>query len=267
MENTMMPPDFDFWAQELTFLDGRTNETVVITMQVLNDFRLFGNRLAINYACQVGASIMLLLVLLLLTKAEKRKSYIFILNSGCLLLNTIRCVLLCTWVTSGWDNPYSYIFQDFSLVTPADMATQIAQRIFTALVVILILTSLCSQVWIVCVTTPPLQRNIIMGVTTSLGLAALGSRLALIYYNIKTTLAFESMGPYDDLAGISYVLQAVSIWAFSCVFVYKLGQAMLKRHRLKMPQFSPMQVVFIMGCQTMLIPGTFHATTHVLISD
>ena len=267
MDNTMLPPDFDPWAQELTFFDAQNNQTVYLPMQALDDYRLYTGRLAINYACQVGASFMLLLVLLLLTKAEKRKSYIFILNSGCLLFNTIRCIMLCTWVSSGFNDPYSWLMQDFSQITHADFATQVAQRIFTALVTILVFLSLCSQVWIVCVTTPPLQRNIIMGVTTSLGLAALGSRLALIYYNIKTTLALVDASTYDDVAGVTYVLQAVSIWAFSLVFIYKLGQAMLKRHRLKMPQFGPMQVVFIMGCQTMIIPGTFDAASRVLTGD
>jgi pheromone alpha factor receptor len=262
MDNSTLPFDFDPWTQEFSFVDGRSGEILIRAMQDLDQYRLYGFRLAINYACQVGASFMLLLVLLLLTKADKRKSYIFILNSGCLLLNTIRCVMLCTFVTSGFYNPYSQLSGDFRQLTHSDYATQVVQRVFTALVTIMILISLCSQVWIVCVTTPPLRRNIIMGVTTTLGCVALGYRLALIYFNTKTTLKLESMEPYNGLASTCYVLQAVSIWLFSCVFIYKLGYAMLKRRRLNMPQFGPMQVVFIMGCQTMLVPGTFaHGNT------
>jgi pheromone alpha factor receptor len=249
-------PDLDRWTQNIYLIDGH-GDNVTLSMKDMDAYRLFGFRLAINYGCQVGASIMLLLVLLLLTRAEKRKSYIFVLNASCLFLNTIRCILLCTWVTSGYNNPYSLLVEDYSRITSGDKATQVAQHIITALVTIMVLVSLCSQVWIVCVTTPPLQRNIIMGVTSTIGCVALGYRLAAVYFDTKTSLASQSMDSYLEVVAITYVLQAVSIWVFSCVFICKLGHAMWKRHRLNMPQFGPMQVVFIMGCQTMLVPGTF----------
>ena len=256
METPTPAPGFDAWTQSFTFV-GPEGVQMGSTMQILDEYRLYGIRIAINYACQVGATFMLLLVLLLLTKTEKRKSYIFILNASCLLLNTIRCVMLCTWVTSGYYNPYTVLSGDYGNITSADSTTQTAQCVFTALLSITVLVSLCSQVWVVCITTPPLQRNIIMSVTTSLGCVAVGYRLASIYFNIKTTLARESTARYDGVASMAYVLQAASIWTFSCVFIYKLGYAMIKRRRLNMPQFGPMQVVFIMGCQTMLFPDMF----------
>ena len=96
-----------------------------------------------------------------------------------------------------------------------------------------------------------------MGVTTTMACVAFGVRLAAVYWNTKYTLEGTSADSIVKLVAMSYITQSVSIWVFSCVFTYKLGYAIYQRRRLNMPQFGPMQIVFIMGCQTMFIPGTF----------
>jgi pheromone alpha factor receptor len=208
MASSTPTPDFDRWTQNIYLINGH-GDNVTLSMQAMDAYRLFGFRLAINYGCQVGASIMLLLVLLLLTRAEKRKSYIFVLNASCLFLNAIRCILLCTWVTSSYNNPYTLLVEDYSRITSGDKATQVVQHIITVLVTIMVLVSLCSQVWIVCVTTPPLQRNIIMGVTSTIGCVALGYRIAAVYFDTKTTLASQSIQLRVHLqAGSRYVEEA-----------------------------------------------------------
>ncbi|KAF1849448.1 uncharacterized protein K460DRAFT_404672 [Cucurbitaria berberidis CBS 394.84] len=253
----MVPsPDFDPWTQPVTlyYQDG-TNFTV--DMESLNYYRLYGSRLAINDATQIGASFLLLLVLLLLTRAEKRKSFIFLINALCLTANTIRCTLLCCFLTGSMWHPYTQLSGDWSRVTTSDLATVVAANALTLLVATLVMISLSLQVWVVCVTTMPLQRYIIMAITSSMACIALGYKAAVVIYNIKQALLFQSIEPYKELVSVSYVVQAVSIWLFSCVFTYKLGYAIIQRRRLKMPQFGPMQIVFIMGCQTMLIPAIF----------
>ncbi|KAF1833410.1 pheromone receptor [Decorospora gaudefroyi] len=256
MENPTLPADFDLFAQNFTILlpDGTQMNR---TMQELNQYRMYGFHLAINYGAGVGASVMLLLILLLLTRAEKRKSFIFFLNALCLLTNTIRCVLLGCFLTSEFYHPYAVLSGDLERIKGPTLATHVTTNIFTLVVTALVLVSLSLQVWIVCVTTPALQRNIIMGVTTGMACVAFAYKFIVCYYSIKTVLAYEEMTPYLDLFSKSYVTQAVSIWLFSCVFTYKLGYAIVQRRRLNMPQFGPMQIVFIMGCQTMFAPALF----------
>lgn len=226
-------------------------------MKSLDDYRIYGFRLAISYGTGFGVSLMLLVVLLLLTKAEKRKSFIFFLNAACLLTNAIRCLLFCTWVTGNFYDPYTVLSGNRSRLTSADFASFITINIFGVIVTILVFMSLSLQVWIVCVTTPPLQRSIIMGTTTVMACIALVFRLAAVYLSTKLTLNALDTDSILVLVAVSYILQAVSIWIFSCVFTYKLGHAIIQRRRLNMPQFGPMQIVFIMGCQTMFVPGTF----------
>lgn len=254
MESSTLPPGLDLWTQDFTFYN--PDGTIATgSFQELNRLRLYGSRSAINYGSQIGASMMLLLILLLLTKSSKRRSFIFLINAVCLLANTIRCILLCSYFTSSLWNPYSQMTGDWSGVETSDLATVVTAVIFTLSITLMVYVSLSLQVWVVCVTTRPLQRCIIMGATSAMACTAFGMKATVAIYNIQALLTFQSMVPHENLISISYVMQAVAIWIFSCIFTYKLGYAIIERRRLNMPQFGPIQVVFIMGCQTMSIPG------------
>ncbi|EMD90553.1 hypothetical protein COCC4DRAFT_56759 [Bipolaris maydis ATCC 48331] len=260
MEHVQVPPDFDPWSQNLniTVSDGQGGWVIVTrNMQDLDQYRYFGFRLAISYGAGFGACLLLFLVLLITTKADRRKSSLFLLNAACVFTNCIRCLLFSTWLTGEFYNPYSVLSQDWRRITDGDFANHIAINIFGIVVNALVFTSLSLQVWTVCVTTPPLQRSIIMTVTIIMAGVSFGYRVAAVYYNTKLTLAYQPTDSIEYLVSISYMLQTVAIWLFSCVFTWKLGFAILQRRRLNMPQFGPIQVVFIMGCQTMLVPAIF----------
>jgi pheromone alpha factor receptor len=265
-QSVQVPPNFDPWNQilSITVPDGNGGWVAVpINMNDFNDYRIYGFRLAISYGAGFGVSFLLLFVLLLLTKTEKRKSFVFLLNSASLLTNTIRCLLWCFWVTGNFYDPYTVMAQNRGRLTPGDFASFITINIFGVIVLALVFMSLSLQVWIVCVTTPPLQRSIIMGTTTLVACVSFAFRLMAVYWSTKLTLADEGQESISQLKEVSYILQSLSIWLFSCAFTYKLGHGILQRRRLNMPQFGPMQIVFIMGCQTMFIPGTF---AHVNVS-
>lgn len=254
MDNTIPFPDASLWYQDITLI-APDNSTITMSMELFNEYRLYTARLAISYGSQVGASFLLLLVLLLLTRAEKRKSSIFIINSLCLITNAIRCVLLSCYVTSTWWHPYSQLVNVYDNVTSEDEGTMVTENLFSLLVTILVMLSLTLQVWVTCITTAPIQRFFIMAVTTLMALVATGYKFAFVVLSIKQSLVHESFEPYAKVALTSYITQAVSIWVFSCVFTYKLGHAIIQRRKLKMPLFGPMQIIFIMGCQTLIIPG------------
>lgn len=267
MQSVQVPRNFDPWTQPLNFTASNGNGgwiAVHRSWQELDTWRIYNFRVGISYGVGFGASLMLLMTLLLLTKAEKRRSSIFLLNAACLLTNGIRCLLFCTWITGNFNNPYSVMSQDWDRLTARDFATYITIDIFGIVVTALVFISLSVQVWTVCVTTPPLRRKIIMAVTTSIACVSFGFRVAAVYYNTKLTLAFEGNDSVQNLMSTSYTLQVVAIWLFSCIFTFKLGHAILQRRRLNMPQFGPMQIVFIMGLQTMIVPGMYPLPTIIL---
>lgn len=256
MEASTAPPEFDPWAQDFN-ISGPHGTNIMVNMGTLNAYRLYGARSTINYGTQVGASLVLLVVLLLLTGSKKRKSPIFLINAFSLLANTIRCLLYCCYFTGDFWDFYTQLTNDWSRVSTSDVTISVAASFLTLLVTIMVIASLSLQVWVACVTTEPLQRYITMTLTSIVGCVALGYKTTVIVYNIKQTINFESLEPYQGLAATASIMQAVAIWVYSCVFTYKLGYAIIRRRRLNMPQFGPMQIVFIMGCQTMLVPGKF----------
>ncbi|KAI4660060.1 uncharacterized protein J4E79_005863 [Alternaria viburni] len=261
--NFQVPPGFEPWTQNFTLIvpvvTGDESKWAVTTVNMadVNYWSVNTARLATSNGVGLGVSIMLLVVLVLLTKAEKRKSFIFYLNTASLFTNTIRCLLLAMYLSSTWNDPYSDVTPYSPPLTNVDWAIYVLINVFSLIVAILVYASLSLQVWIVCVTTPPLHRTIIMGATTTVACAAFGVKFAFVYLNTKYALDNVSPDSLAALDGMTYIMQTISIWLFSCVFTWKLGHAILQRRRLNMPRFGPMQIVFIMGCQTMSIPAIF----------
>lgn len=251
-----LPRPEDVYTQQFVLYapDGSQFTT---SMDEIDWLRHFGVRVAINWATQIGASIILLLVLLLLTRREKRNSSIFIMNGLCLVLNTIRSILQCVYLTTPFFHPYAMVASDFSRVTPANRAVTIASNTMTLLLATSIMVSLSLQVWVVSITAKPLHKWIIMSVTSLTAAVAIGYRFAVTIISNKQTLKDEGMEQYNGLVNDMYITFAVAVWAYCAVFTFKLGHALLARKRLRMTQFGPMQIIFIMGCQTMVIPGQY----------
>ena len=242
--------------QNVTFVNP-DGSTIELNLTEFDWFRMYTARIAINYGTQIGASIILPTVLLLLTRSEKRKSCLFVTNALCLFVNVIRMILCSCFTTSTIWNLFTQLTNNYAQVTERDIATSAATDIFALTLSVLIMISLSLQVWVVCITTVPVQRYIIMSVTGLVACVAVGFRAAFTIINIRETSHRRTIDAYPILVPASAISQAVSICLHSCVFTYKLGHAIMQRRKLKMTQFGPMQVFFTMGCQTMFVPGTF----------
>lgn len=246
------PATFDPWMQNVTMYapDG---STIVVSMEHVNAYRLYTARVSTSFGSQTGASVVLLLVLLLLTRREKRKSSIFILNALCLIINSLRCIFLTCYVTGGFMHPYT-LLSGVGRYSTSDLIVSVMGTTLTTIVTALTMASLSLQVWVACVTTNRLQRILIMGTTTAVALISVGTKFAYMVAANMSVVQLSTRNA-DKLSASSYITQAVAILLYSSVFVWKLGYAVVQRRRLKMQQFGPMQIVFIMGCQTMIIPG------------
>ncbi|KAF2005666.1 hypothetical protein P154DRAFT_570966 [Amniculicola lignicola CBS 123094] len=254
--NNIVPPDFDPLSQTFTLLlpDGTPFNASMADVQYLVTSSV---RTSINYGTQIGTSIILLLVLLLLTRRDKRRSALFIMNALCLAINAIRSILQVVYFDSNWWNVYTLLSGDYSRVTSMDRANSIASNTLTLLLVICILISLSMQVWVVCTTTPMIQRIAIMSMTTAIALIAIGYRFALVIINNARIADNSGIADKVGLQKTVVIVQTVAIWVYCAIFTFKLGHALIQRRRLGMTQFGPMQIIFIMGCQTMIIPAIF----------
>lgn len=245
---------FDPFNQILIF-HMRDGTPFYVSMGELDASALYKIKSSITYASQLGASLLLLIVLLLLTKPDKRRSLIFILNASTLSVNFIRNILLCIYFTSPWSEIYATFAQDFSRVRRTDYANSVAAAVLSLLMLILVEVSLILQVRVVCVTLRKVYRDGIFVVSMLVALMAIGFRFTLCVANSARILKDEIMIPIQTLASNTNITTTASICWFCAVFVTKLGIALQARRKLGLAQFGPMQIIFIMGCQTLVIPG------------
>ena len=226
-----------------------------VSIPQLDEFVLYNTQICINYGVQVGASIILFIVLLLLTKKEKRTSAIFIINTLSLGLNIIRNVLLCLYYTGSFSESYAYFAGDYSRITTGDYAKSVTATVFEMLILVSIEASLCLQTRVVCVTLRRLYRGVIFAISALMALTAIGLRMAYMVRNSMLIIELTDPSQIVSLGNATTIAACVSICWFSAVFVTKLGFALNERKKLGMGQFGKMQIIFIMGCQTLIIPG------------
>jgi pheromone alpha factor receptor len=268
--NSTVPPDYDPFKQAFTLV-GSDGVPFNATMEYVDWLRGYGTRLGIIYGSQIGASFMLFAILLLLTRRDKRRSAIFIMNALCLVTNFIKLILQSLFLTGNYFNVYSQVSGDTSRDQWQDRANTITANTLSLLLYIFIVISLSLQVWVVCKTASTIQRITIMIVTTAFALVATGYRFAVTVISNIITMnpAGGTMRGYTRLLDLMVIFQAVAIWMYCAVFTTKLGYALVQRRKLGMTQFGPMQIVFIMGAQTMVVPGMYSALcprSHIVLT-
>ncbi|MCJ1306676.1 hypothetical protein MMC25_000319 [Agyrium rufum] len=246
----------DPFAQSLTLVspDGIPFN---ISISDIDEFITYSLQISINYAAQLGASLVLLIVLILITKPEKRSSPIFILNCVSLSLNFIRNLLQCLYFTGPFSEFYAYFAGEFSRVPTSAFATSITATVFTFLLLVCVQASLLLQCQVVCVTLRKLHRQFVLGASLLMALFAAGFRFALAIENAKSIISLSNMISLTWLSSATNITTSISIFWFCAVFLTKLGFALHQRWKLGLRHFGPMQIIFIMGFQTLTIPALF----------
>ena len=245
---------FNPYEQSFTLL-GADGTPFNVTIPELDYFVYYNNQICIGYGAQLGASIVLLIVLLLLTKRDKRTYAIFILNALALIFNIIRNVMFALYFTGPWTETYAYFGQDYSGVHTIDYAESVNSAVFTFLVLVCIDTSLCLQTRVVCITLRSIYRIGIFIASILVALVGIGFHFTLLVENCIFIVNAKAEDSLYWIVEASQIANTVSICFFCTVFTTKLGFALRQRKKLGLVQFGPMQILFIMGCQTLVIPG------------
>ena len=245
---------FDPYQQTFTLqtVDG---SQVNVTMPELDSFVQYNNQILINYGTQLGACIVLFIVLVLLTKENKRTTPIFIVNTLAVIFNIIGNITACLYFTGPFGEVYAYFAYDYSRVRGTDYATQVATTFMWFLLWICIMTSLCLQTRAVCVTLRGFYRQVLVAITIFIALVATVLRLALSIENAKEIVSLSSPVALDWIAEAVAIVTTISIAWFCVIFTSKLGYSLHQRRKMGLGKFGPMQIIFIMGCQSLLLPG------------
>lgn len=217
---------------------------------------------AIIYGVQIGLALLLLIIMVLMTQVDKRKSLVFLSNISALGLVAVRNILACAELGGVFYNYYNWQLHYYPVGAALTHAQglSLSAEIVSFFVDAAIYASLVLQVHIVCVTLSSLEKSAVMAISSLVALMAVTLRLTLAIMNGKylilgidsTTVAQEEA--VNRVGSAMNIVSVTSIAFFAAIFIAKLANAIWIRHQLGMPQFGPMQVIFVMGCQTMFVP-------------
>ena len=248
-------------TQNITILN-ENDEPIKVPLAMLEEFTQYNVRVCIDYGAQLGATVVLFVILLLLTRRDKRRSAVFILNVLALMFNFLRLLFQCIHFCTGFEDIYPYFTGDYSSVGTSAYAISIVAVIFETLVIICFECSLVLQVYVICATVRRRYRQLLLVVSILMALIPIGFRMAFMVENcieIINLSSFKNIWWLESTAGI---VLTMSIGFFCAVFVTKLGFAIRQRRRLGVRDFGPMKAIFVCGCQTLTVPTIFTILQH-----
>ncbi|KAF9891915.1 hypothetical protein FE257_002878 [Aspergillus nanangensis] len=258
-----MTSNFDPFSQNVT-MRGADGTAFDVPVEGIDLFYQYCIRICINYGAQLGASIVLFVIVLLLTRPEKRFSAVFILNSLALLLNIGRLVCQVVYFTSQFVRFYAFFGGDFSEVPLSAYVDSVLGVVMMTLLLICIEASLVLQVQVVCTNLRRRYQHTLLVASVIVALVPIIFRFVYMVYNCRHIMYAKETLPINWLESATNVVITVSICFFCAVFIVKLGFAIRLRRRLGMSEFGPMRVVFIMGCQTMIIPAILSILQYIV---
>ncbi|KAJ5360975.1 Fungal pheromone mating factor STE2 GPCR [Penicillium concentricum] len=247
---------FDPFTQNVTFLDAN-GAPFEVPVKALDVFVMYNVRVCINYGCQFGASLTLLIILLLLTQSDKRRSAVFIMNGLALFFNSGRLLFQLIHFSTAFEEVYPYVSKDFSSVPWTAYAVSIVAVVLTTLVIVCVQVSLVIQVRVVCSTLRRQYRHSLLALSILAALVPIGFRSTWMIVNCNAIITLKYMAEIWWIESATNISVTVSICFFCVIFVTKLGFAIKQRRRLGVREFGPMKVIFVMGCQTMVVPAIF----------
>ncbi|KAI7690770.1 hypothetical protein KC322_g11504 [Hortaea werneckii] len=211
--------------------DGVT--TLPASMASLLDMVYIAVQQGVIFGIQIGATALLLIILLLMTKQDKRRSAVFALNLLALLFCFTRSVLIASNLHGIFYNFYNWQLHYYpdgkDLRTSQNVSA--ASDVFNILITAATYGSLILQIWIVCCNVSRRLKIIVLGASGIIGLIALGVRVFLVVFNIRysilgiKSITLEENAYITYLARVNNIVNTVAIAIFSAIFLAKLAIA------------------------------------------
>lgn len=214
-----------------------------------------------NYGSQIGASIMMLVVYLLMTPRAKFRRVPTIINILALLFNILRCVLLAVFPQSQWFEFYTLWTGDISLVPASDYRLSVTGTVSTIPVTILIEAALIVQAWAMIQLWPAKFKWPAIVVSALISTAAVAFK---IFDSILQALFIveESARQILWVRKTDIAFSAASIFWFCFLFNIRLAVHMWKNRSIlpSVKGMSAMEVLVMTNGILMCVPGKHHST-------
>ncbi|KAK3949461.1 pheromone receptor 2 [Pseudoneurospora amorphoporcata] len=213
---------------------------------------------AINYATQIGATFIMLAIMLLMTPRRRFKRLPTIISLLALLLNLIRVVMLSLFYPSHWTDFYVLYSGDWEFVQHSDMIISVAATVLSIPVTALLLSALMVQAWSMMQLWTPLWRALVVFVSGLLSVATVILSFVNCIFQAKNIIHADPFPP-RWVRKLYLGLTTGSICWFTFLFMIRLVMHMWT-HRSVLPSMKglkAMDVLIITNSILMLIPVLF----------
>lgn len=245
---------FDPYTQNVTILAADGVTPVIISLPDIDSFFYYNTASCINLGAQLGASLVMFFVVIVLTKPSKRRTPIYILNLFSLIFSFLRSLLLALYFVSPWSETYRALALDFSTVPRSAYATSIAGDVIPLCMTLTINISLVLQAYTVCKNMDGIYRCLITGMSCVVFLLAVGFRFGQAVTNSILIIDAATNYSYLWIETGTLATETISIWWFSIIFTSKLLYVLYIRRRNHWKQWSNVTILAAMGGCTMIIP-------------
>ncbi|EPY50339.1 pheromone p-factor receptor [Schizosaccharomyces cryophilus OY26] len=212
-------------------------------------------------SAQLALGVLIMVMSILLSSPEKRRTPVFIVNSASIVSMCIRAILMIVNLCS----------KSYSLVVMYGFALQLVHEyvhVFDVLVMIvgtiIIITaeiSMLLQIRIISAHDRKTQR-IMTCISAGMGLVVVAFWFTNMCQQINYLLWLipynnHQISGYYWVYFIAKILFAISVIFHSAVFSYKLFHAIQIRKKIGQFPFGPMQCILIISCQCLFVPAIF----------
>ena len=247
-------------SSQLISFTGPNGTTMSIPMNVVDINTHVAINTCINYGTQLGASIMMLLVVLAMNPTAKLLRAYTAVQVAALAVNVVRMVLLCLyWPSPFWDF-YPRFTGDYASVPLSEYRVSAAANTLSLVVHVLFEACLIMQAWAMVNLWPSPWKWAAAASSALISLATIGFRFAFCV--IQNMAIFSNHNPNSN----NWVPQAAISTAAASIFWYcALFNMQLVTHLVKNRTFlprtsglTPMEALAVSNGILMVIPGKRH---------
>ena len=232
-------------------------DTVPVPMPLVDsNYRLAVNT-CINYGSQIGASITLLAVLLVMNPSVRLCRAYTGLQAAALAVNVIRMVLLSLFWPSQWMSLYAVYTGDYQFVSPGEYALSVTMNVSSLLLSIVVESCLIVQAWTMVNLWHDLWKWAASAASAVVSLATIGFRFAFCVVQSREVLGASSARPFRWVAKATVATGAVSIFWYCALFNVQLVTHLVG-NRSFLPRtsgLSPMEALAFSNGILMVVPG------------
>ncbi|KAL7960157.1 fungal pheromone mating factor STE2 GPCR domain-containing protein [Trichoderma compactum] len=250
---------FNPYTQNITIIGPPGYPPIPIPIAQIDAFNDETASILINYGAQLGASLTMLLVILLVTPSQKFLRASNLLHVLALIVCAVRTVFLAFYFLSPFSHFYQVWTGDYSQIPAWNYRTSIAGTVLSMLLAVIAEGALMYQAWTMVSLFANKAKYTISFLSLFVTLVTTSFRVASTVIQCESILNLESTRKYGWLLKTTLIWNTCSVAWFCALFNSKLVHHLIT-NRGVLPSrraMTPMEVLIMANGILMFVPVIF----------